>query len=178
MKKVWAILVAALLALGVSGCSPEATTGGDTPSGDHTQKTTTGSVATTTATPATETENVMQGEGDLGKYHIKIVSAEKGKDYSDKAVLVVTYEWTNNGDKETSFSLAFDAKAYQGGVECSSLTVVDGVDAQKLLSNIKPGASLVVQEAYVLNDDSDVEVEVSELISFSDKKVVKTFSVK
>ena len=117
----------------------------------------------------------MEGEGDLGDYHIKIVSATTAKDYEGKEVLVVTYEWTNNGDEEQMFSTAFTAKAYQNGIECTTAYFVDAVDSEKSLTNIKPGASLEVKEAYALNDNSDVEIEVTEWISFNDDKVVKTF---
>lgn len=77
------------------------------------------------------------------------------------------------------FSTAFSAKAFQNGVECDDLTVVDGVDKKKLLSKIKPGATLEVQEAYVLDGDSDVSIEVGPWISIGESsKVTKTFSVK
>lgn len=134
------------------------------------------------AEPAEKASSAVktQGEGDVGKYHIKIVSSKKGKDYAGKDALIVTYEWKNNGDKETMFSTAFSAKAYQNGVECELAIGVDGVDSEKSLTNIKPGASLQLQEAYVLNDQSDVSVEVSEWLTFDDNpaKVEKVFSVK
>lgn len=121
----------------------------------------------------------QEGEGDIGDYHIKITKTEKGKDYKDNDVLIVTYEWTNNGKDEKMFSTAFAAKAYQDGIECSNITVVDGVDTQKLLTNIKPGATLAVQEAYVLSGDSDVSIEITPWIDISKtEKVVKTVSVK
>lgn len=122
----------------------------------------------------------QEGEGDIGDYHIKIVSSEKGKDYSGNDVLIVTYEWTNNSDEEQMFSTAFAAKAFQNGIECGDAIMVDGVDSQKLLANIKPGATLEVKDAYKLDGDSDVEIEVKPWISLEDNPpmVKKTFSVK
>lgn len=131
----------------------------------------------TQAEDSKEIDSVMTEEGDLGDCHIKIVSAQKGKDYSDKEALIVTYEWTNNSDEEKMFGTTFTAKAYQNGVECSPAYMVDGVDSQKTLTNIKPGAALEIQAAYLLTDNSDVTIEVSPWISFDDKKVVKVFSV-
>ena len=44
---------------------------------------------------------------------------------------------------------------------------------------IKQGVSLDVEIAYELNDTTtDIEVEISELFSFSDRKIQKTFSIK
>lgn len=128
--------------------------------------------------PVTEqTPSVADGEGSLGDYYIKIVSAAKAKDYSGTEVLVVTYEWTNNGDDAAMFSSAFTAKAYQNGIECTTAYMVDGVDAEKALTQIKPGATLEVQEAYKLNDNSDVSVEVTKWISFDDAVVTKIFTL-
>ena len=46
------------------------------------------------------------------------------------------------------------------------------------MKDIKKGASLEVEVAYELNDSTtDVEVEVSELFSFSDKVIKKTFTI-
>lgn len=132
------------------------------------------------ATSKTDKNTVMEGEGDIGDYHIKIVSAEVGKDYSENPVLIVTYQWTNNSDDEQMFSTAFSAKAYQNGIECGDAYVVDGVDSQKLLANIKPGATLELKDAYKLDGDSDVEIEITPWISLESNppKVTKTFSVK
>lgn len=117
------------------------------------------------------------GEGSLGDYYIKIVSAAKAKDYSGADVLIVTYEWTNNADDAAMFSTAFTAKAYQNGVECTTAYMVDGVDTEKGLTKIKPGTTLEVQEAYKLNDNSDVSVEVTKWISFDDAMVTKIFTL-
>ena len=43
---------------------------------------------------------------------------------------------------------------------------------------IKKGATIEVEVAYELNDTTiDIEVEVKELFSFSDKTITKTFSI-
>lgn len=173
MKKATLFVIAAVIACSLCACG-ELSTNSDGEDSKQTPQ------STASASPASNAgSKTLQGEGDIGKYNIKIVSAKKGKDYADKDVLIVTYQWTNNSDKEQMFSTAFSAKAYQDGVECGGITVVDGVDAQKMLSNIKPGATLEVQDAYVLNGDSDVEIEVGPWISLGEEtKVVKTFSVK
>lgn len=175
MKKVALIITAAVIASTLCSCG-ELSTSSDGPDSKSNPQSTT----SVSPTPASDSENkTLQGEGDIGKYNIKIVSAKKGKDYAGKDVLIVTYQWTNNSDEEQMFSTAFSAKAYQDGIECGGITVVDGVDTQKMLSNIKPGATLEVQDAYILNGDADVEIEVGPWISLGkETKVVKTFSVK
>ncbi len=130
-------------------------------------------------TPVESEHSTMEGSGEIGDYYIEVVSAKKGQDYSYKDVLIVTYKWTNNSNKDQMFSTAFSDKAYQNGIECSSLTIVDGVDNHKPLSNIKPGASLEVQKAYLLDGDADVVIEVGPWLPLgNERKIVKTFSLK
>lgn len=119
-----------------------------------------------------------EGEGVVGGCRIRIVSAEKGEDYAGNPVVIVTYEWSNNSEDSKTFATSFSAKVYQNGVECTSYTIVEGVDSSKQLAEIKPGATLQVQEAYSISDESDITVEVGPWISFDDEVVVtKTFSL-
>ena len=171
MRKFLVLFIGAVLAISLCSCDFSGTTSGGTDSQAP--------ATTTTAAKADDGNKVMDTEGDIGDYHIKIVSGAKGKDVKGKGVAIITYEWTNNSDDEQMFSTAFSAKAYQNGVECSSLVIVDGVESEKLLTNIKPGATLKVQEAYALEDDSNITIEVGPWISIGESsKVTKTFSVK
>ena len=71
-------------------------------------------------------------------------------------------------------------KAFQDGIELESAIIMDSktYDSDEKMKDIKPGKTIKVQSAFVLNDKKNpVEIEVSELISFSDKKVVKTFEL-
>ena len=120
-------------------------------------------MAAETAPPAAEPDVVDS------KYVVTIDSSTLGTDYEGKPVIIVSYTFTNNSDKATSFLVAVSPKAFQNGVELASGIVADGsVDSAALMSELKPGASIAVQSAYVLADQSDVTVEVSELFSLSD----------
>lgn len=153
-KRIIAVTIAALAVLGLSGCG---SSGGTTaPPTSETP------MAAETAPPAAE-PNVVDS-----KYGVTIDSSQVGTDYDGKPAIVVTYTFTNNSDKATSFMVAVSAKAFQNGVELGDALVVDGVDSQPLMSDIKPGATITVQDAYLLADQSEVTVEVSELFSLSD----------
>ena len=78
---------------------------------------------------------------------------------------------------------AIDDTVFQNGVECESaiLMSVDGFDSGLQMKEIKPGATLTVQAAYVLNDaSSPIEIELTELFSFASDPpmVTKTFEIK
>ena len=176
MKKLFVLALSIAVVMFFTGCGAllvddEATNSSDGGSAS--------SVSVDVVSSADSNQNIMNDEGNIDDYHIKIISAQKGKDYKDQDAVIVTYEWTNNSDGEQMFSTAFDASVYQNGVECETAIMMDDIDNEKSLTNIKPGASLEVKQAYVLNDNSDIEVEVTAWISFDDDepKVVKTFTL-
>ena len=77
------------------------------------------------------------------------------------------------------------AKAYQDGIEIepayglrdSESAASGAYDADGTMRNVQPGATLTVQEAYLLsNDTSDIMIEATPLISFEDVSITKTFS--
>lgn len=159
-KKILAVIIASALvvsaAFGLSSCSDDA--GGSSISAN----------------------SVMQDKGELGDYAVEISSYKLAKDYEDKPIIVVEYQFTNNSDDAASFMTALSYTAFQDGIELESALVMDEnvYDADAAMKEIKTGKSLKVYAAYLLNDKTNpVECEVTEFISFSDKKVVKTFDI-
>lgn len=116
------------------------------------------------------------GAVKVGEYTIEIKDAFKTTDYEGNPAIVVTYNWTNNSDETTSAMVTFLEKAFQDGIqlETAFLYDVDGYDPDPYMADIRPGASLDVQQAFVLRSASPVEVEVNELFGFSEP-VTKTF---
>lgn len=118
---------------------------------------------------------------NLGDYKIEIKSSRLTEDFEGKKVIVVTYGFTNHSENATSFMVAVDDEAYQNGVGLNQTLFVkdsDPYDSGNQTKDIKTGASIDVEIAYDLNDETTpVEVEVKELISFNDSKVTKTFEI-
>ena len=77
---------------------------------------------------------------------------------------VVDYTFTNNSDEATSFMVATIDKAFQNGVELDTGMVMN-INNEAAMKDIKPGASVQVQQAFKLADQSEVTVEVEELLS-------------
>lgn len=120
---------------------------------------------------ATEsTEEAADGDAAAeSDYAVTIDGAAQTQDYEGRPALVVDFTFTNNGDEAANFMFATSPQAFQDGVELESAVIVDdSFDSAAALKDIKPGASVQVQSAYVLDGTSDVTVEVSELISFDD----------
>ena len=119
----------------------------------------------------------------LGDYKVEIVSCRLAKDYGGKDVVIVKYNYTNvSNDTATSFMVAVDDNVYQNGVGLNRAIIIDdsvNYNSDDQMKEIKKGASLEVEIAYELNDTTtDIEVKVSELISFDDKVLKKIFSLK
>ncbi len=139
---------------------------------------TTDSDATTQGTGIAEKDDTAS---NLENYRIDILSCRLATDYEGKPIAIIKYAFTNNANEPASFYLTFEDKAYQNGVSLNTCYVVD--DNVEYLSDnktkeIKKGATLEIEEAYVLNDTtSDIEVEISQLFSFNDKTISKTFKI-
>ena len=121
-------------------------------------------------------------EGDeLGDYGVIIKDARITEDWEGKPVIVVMYNFTNNSEENAAFAWTFSDNAFQNGIGLEKAYMLadgDTYDSANQSKEIQPGASLDVEIAYVLNDsETDVEVEVEELISFDSKTISKTFSI-
>ncbi len=127
-------------------------------------------------------ENSEQAKNTtLGDYNVEIKSCRLAEDYEGKPIAIITYGFTNNGDSPSAFYVSLDTEVFQNGIGLNECYFAD--DSAKYNSDnqtkeIKKGATLDVEVAYELNDTTtDLEVEVSEFISFSDKKLTKTFKI-
>ncbi len=126
------------------------------------------------------TPQTGEGTGIIDdKYYVEVLSARKSKDYSGKDVVIIDYRYTNNSDETTSFMFACNAQAFQNNVELESAIVTGdkSYSSENTLKDIKPGGTIEVQKAYVLQDNSPVTVEVGPLFSFDEGAVIsKVFS--
>lgn len=108
------------------------------------------------------------------QYAVTIDKCTAATTYDGKAAIYVDYTFTNNSQKATEPIAAVSCQAFQNGVQLDTaiLTNTTGYDAANGMKEIKSGASLTFQEAYVLDDTSTVSIEVSNLFSFGDKTIV------
>lgn len=99
---------------------------------------------------------------------LKITNHYLAKDYADKDVLIIEYEFYNGEDDAEAFIYLFDDKVFQNGVECDSTVIgCDEIDSQQQMNKIQPGVTVNIREGYHITDMSDVSVEVTEF--FGDK---------
>lgn len=127
-------------------------------------------------TSAVSAESEEKANDTVGDFKCVVKGAKLCKDWTGKDAVLITYEFTNNSDSAVSFDVALDARAYQDGVGLE--TAILDEDTDYLDVDIKPGVTKEVKKAYNLRDTStEIEIEVSELISFSDDKIVTTVEI-
>jgi hypothetical protein len=119
---------------------------------------------------ATQSDTV---DGEIGDYICTIKSAEIVKNWTGKDSVKITYEFTNNSSDAESFDLALSDDVYQDGVGLETTFVDADDDDWGIDVKIKPGTTKEVAKVYELRDTkTPLEIEISELISFSDDKLV------
>lgn len=127
-------------------------------------------------TSAVSAESEEKANDTVGDFKCVVKGAKLCKDLTGEDAVLITYEFTNNSDSAVSFDVALDARAYQDGVGLE--TAILDEDTDYLDVDIKPGVTKEVKKAYNLRDTStEIEIEVSELISFSDDKIVTTVEI-
>lgn len=123
-------------------------------------------------------ETAPADSGDLGDYTVSIKDCVQTTDYEGNPALIVNFDFTNNSEEAQAFMFAINTTAYQDGVELETAFMMsDDYDGDAQMKKIQPGTTLPVQVAYSLTSTNPVTVEVTELISFDDVKLVKEFSL-
>ena len=121
-------------------------------------------------------------EGDLKTMHVNIVSAVRSNnDYNNQPTVLVTFEWTNNTDKNNSFAVLASPQVFQNGQALDTAIYSEnpaGYDSNSDFAEVQPGAAGTVTIGYTLKDDSEVTVDVTDLFDLNDSaKVVHKFTV-
>lgn len=131
------------------------------------------------------TDNTAPEAASDGKYGIELKDAQVVTNYEGKNILVVKYTFTNYSEDTTSATVALYIKAFQDGVQLENgFLYTDDLteDLAPLQENdwkdIRPGASIDCYAGFELDSTSEVEVEVTEFISFDSTILAsKTYAV-
>lgn len=151
-----AIIIILIIALSSGGSESESSTDNPTNSVDASQE--------------------EKNENTVGDYECTVKSAKLCKDYAGKEAVLITYEFKNNGSEAISFDVALNDNVYQDGVELETAILDEDTDYFDV--SIKPGVTKDVKKAYLLRDSStQLEVEISEWISFNDDKIVTMVNI-
>lgn len=166
------------LALSFSACSTSASSG----TADNTTSPVKENVTIVEA-PSRETEvpvAPLSDSGNLGQFEVSIGDLEYVQDYSGNPAILVHFTFTNNSEENQSAAFSIDCKAFQNGIGLKDATILDDsiYNSSDLMKEIQPGTTIELSEAFELSSDTaPVEFYVSEMISFEDAKLGKTFEI-
>lgn len=169
MKKRFTLIISILLLTGCSSIPKTGETNTITPSSEIKQ-----TQAVNTEAPLDETKC------DFDTFSVEILDAAFSTDYEGKKIIVINANYTNKSDDSKAFLWQSQVQAFQNGIELDTAIVLNDsiYDAGLAQKEIKKDVQLKVQSAFVLQDDSPVEVEIGELIAFGNKKLAKkTYTV-
>lgn len=129
-----------------------------------------------------KTESVEQsGEGSLGSYYVKITDHFVASTATGKDVLILSFDFTNNGHSGVSAASALGLTLFQSGIELSPATLLfppAGYDSANYHKKVKDGATLNCQAAFYLRSCTDpVEVEIAHSFSFGMEKVTAKLDI-
>ena len=115
----------------------------------------------------------------IGDYVVKFNGFSLSKDRDGNDAIIINYDFTNNSSDPAAALWALDLTSFQGGVALEPAYSVEGCNSDPYYTTeVKDGATISLQSAFLLRDlSTPVEVEASELISYSDKKVVAKFDI-
>lgn len=115
---------------------------------------------------------------ELGDYKVEILSSEVVKDFEGNNAIAIKTKFTNNSKENISFMVAIDQQAFQNGTQLET-TVSADASMGGSEKDVQPGRTLEVTELYKLQDTQNtVDIEATELISFSKNSVKKSFELK
>jgi hypothetical protein len=184
-KSLIMITTALLLALSAAGCGnqkadtsiPAATEAGESTDVSEAYERTEADMAKIEGKEATSDTAKGSYEGSVGDYEVSIEDA-KMVEYDGENIVIVSFEYKNNSDKEMSFTGAFDVTVSQNDSKLPGEVIddIEGLDLLAMSENVPIGGSITVQRAYRMRDDSaPVVVEVREFGSNGDPDLAKTF---
>lgn len=124
---------------------------------------------------------IQNREGSLGRYYVKFTDHFVSPSAGGNDILILSFDFTNNGEAGISAASALRLTLYQSGIELSPASrplSLDGYDSANYQTKVKDGATLNCQAAFRLRSDSDpVEVEIAPSFSFGTEKVTAELDI-
>lgn len=120
---------------------------------------------TAAASAAPDESSVIQLSTE--KFSIRYSQFRISTDISGAPCILVYYNYTNNSTVSSSAMIDVSLQAYQNGEPCEPAlpeTTEDALD--KYMTEVNPGTTITVCQAFSLKDQSDVTLQASEGYSF------------
>lgn len=162
MKKVLLLLLIGVLACVLCACGSG--TDAEEPAGEE-------AAAEEAAEETAPAEPAVELKTDSA-YAVELKDPVFMEDSEGKSVMILPYNFTNNSEETGNAAFSVYIKAFQDGIELGKALVWSDELPEDLaalnensMKDLRPGASIDCIASFELASTSDVEVEVTELIS-------------
>ena len=126
-------------------------------------------------TNATKQTIATQQDTDTARYNdttLKYLKHDVITDSNGREVLVIYFDFANNSGDNTAFAYNYNVTCFQNGKELDYPLVSFDVDEyNNIARELQTGANITVARIYILEDKSNVDLEVTTL--GDDKKLMK-----
>jgi hypothetical protein len=103
---------------------------------------------------------------------LKYLKHEVITDSNDREVVVVYFDFANNSEDNTAFAYNYDVTCFQNGKELDYPLISFDIDEyNNIARELQTGANITVARIYILEDKSNVDLEVTPL--GGNKKLMK-----
>ena len=122
----------------------------------------------------TDSEAKLGSPFTTGPYEVTVNAVRRIKDYDGNPAIVVNYTWTNNSEETTSWMGSMFSSVFQDGVQLESAFVVDDMESDQSMKEVRPGTTLEgIEEAFEVSSENPLEIEVQAIEEmFSDPIVI------
>jgi hypothetical protein len=191
MKKGIALMISAIMALAIAGCSNKKNDTTQTPASDNAPAATEETIGTALENASKEVDmdkidgkelNDVDTENDeavLGRYEVSVDEA-KVIDYNGEKVVIVSFDFENNTSDQIAFDGAMSVKVTQNDSELRGTVVtgVKGVNINSSFEPVKSGRDITLQRAYVIEDETaPINVAVYKYGEEGGAAATKTFNL-
>lgn len=176
------VLPALLSAVLLSACGSSTATAPETSTETTQEQSATTAEETAEEAQTEESQEEVQEEAEApivqSDYEVTSDGVRVAEDWEGNPAVVVSLTYTNNSEETTSFAATLMVQVFQNGISRDIAILMDGNENDNYLTDIRPGTTIAIDLPYELEDMSDIEVEVTELFSFSNDKLAEaTFSL-
>lgn len=124
---------------------------------------------------ATKQTIAIQQDTDTARYNdttLKYLKHDVITDSNDREVLAVYFDFANNSKDNAAFAYNYNVTCFQNGKELDYPLVSFDIDEyNNIARELQTGANITVARIYILEDKSNVDLEVTPL--GDDKKLMK-----
>lgn len=124
---------------------------------------------------ATKQASTTQQDTDTARYNdttLEYLKHDVITDSNGREVLVIYFDFVNNSGDNTAFAYNYNVTCFQNGKELDYPLVSFDIDEyNNAARELQTGANITVARIYILEDKSDVDLEVTAL--GDDKKLMK-----